>query len=269
MDLEELTKSQIVLLTMLVSFVTSIATGIVTVSLVEEAPSDVTRVVQRVVERTVEQVSPATQQATVITKEKTIIVKEADQIAAAIAGTKGKIVSVVQADNDSFVSLGVFIDDKGILATDASAIDVHGAYAVAYGEDKLPLSVVYEGGARGIALLQLPSDVAIPVERVTEPQVALQLGQTLVAFVGNGVVTQGIVAELRDSGFIGTTIAPPKMAPGAILLTVDGDVVGMSTGVSREMGSGVFAPLRAAFAQVAKTQSVDTAVATTTPKTQQ
>jgi len=268
MDLEELNKSQIVLLTMLVSFVTSIATGIVTVSLVEEAPSDVTRVVQRVVERTVEQVSPETQQATVITKEKTIIIKEADQIAAAIAATKGKIVSVVREEDASFVSLGVFIDEDGTLATDASAIDAHDAYAIVYGEETLPLSVVYEGGARGIALLRLPQEVQVPVELVDEPHTTLQLGQTLVAFVGGGAITQGIVAELGESGFIGTTIASPKVAPGAILLTVDGDVVGMSTGISREMGGGVFAPLRAAFAQVANVQAQETTATTTTQVTE-
>ena len=38
MDLEHLNKTQIILLTLLVSFVTSIATGIVTVSLLAQAP---------------------------------------------------------------------------------------------------------------------------------------------------------------------------------------------------------------------------------------
>lgn len=268
MDLEELNKSQIVLLTMLVSFVTSIATGIVTVSLVEEAPSDVTRVVQRVVERTVETVSPETQQATVITKEKTIIVKEADQIAAAIAANKSKIVSVVRKDTGAFVALGVFIDSTGILATDASALVADGAYALDLGGESLvPLTVTYEGGARGIALLQIPQDTTLPVEIITQAAAPLQLGQTLVAFVGGGSITQGIVAELGDSGLIGTTIPAAKMAPGALLLTVDGEVVGMSTGVSREASKATFAPIRAAFAQAASTPAEKETTEATPPTT--
>ena len=63
MNLEQLTKHQIVLLTLLVSFVTSIATGIVTVSLMDQAPAGVTRVVNQIVEHTVEKVIPATQSA--------------------------------------------------------------------------------------------------------------------------------------------------------------------------------------------------------------
>src|SRR3989344_4087455 len=58
MDLEQLTKTQIVLLTLFVSFVTSIATGIVTITLMDQAPSDVTRTIDRVIEKTVERVVP-------------------------------------------------------------------------------------------------------------------------------------------------------------------------------------------------------------------
>jgi len=252
MQLEELNKSQIVLLTMLVSFVTSIATGIVTVALIEEAPTDVTRIVQRVVERTVETVIPAeTQQATVITTERTIIIKESDLIAAAIADNKGRIVSVINADSGAFVSLGVFIDTKGTLAMDASALTEGGTYAVDTGEEEaLPAEVSYEGGARGIALLKVTAD-RIGVEPIAASEIALQLGQTLVAFIGNGSITQGIATKLGDGGYIGTSIQGAKIAPGALLISVEGEVVGISTGASREIGESSFAPIRTAFAQAA------------------
>lgn len=257
MNLEELNKSQIVLLTMLVSFVTSIATGIVTVSLIEEAPADVTRIVQRVVERTVETVVPAeTQQATVITKERTIIVKESDLIAAAIADNKSKIVSVIDTKTNSFVSLGVFIDSKGTLAVDASALTEGGIYAVDIGTEKLATTTLtYKGGARGVALLQVNAE-RIGIEKVTSSEAALSLGQTLVAFIGNGSITQGIAIDLGEGGYIGTSIAGVKIAPGAPLINVDGEVVGISTGASREIGKGSFAPIRAAFAQVPTAESV-------------
>lgn len=249
MDLEHLDKSQIVLLTMLVSFVTSIATGIVTVSLIEEAPTDVTRVVQRVVERTVEQVAPAeTQQATVITKEKTIIIKEADLIAAAIADNKPRIVSVIDTDSGAFTSLGVFIDGEGTLAVDAWALAEEGNYGIDVGaEELIPATVIYSGGARGIALLQAEAE-NIGVGAITPSEVALQLGQTLVAFVGGGSITQGIATELGEGGYIGTSISGAKIAPGAPLINVDGEVVGISTGASREVGESSFAPIRAAYA---------------------
>lgn len=57
MDIKELDKKQLVLLTFLITFVVSIATGIVTVSLMNQAPKSVPQTINNVIQRTIEKVS--------------------------------------------------------------------------------------------------------------------------------------------------------------------------------------------------------------------
>src|SRR3989337_2996687 len=104
MDMEELSKSQIVLLTLLISFVTSIATGIVTVSLMDQAPPVIAQTVNRVIEHTIETVAsstPAKSQpaaaSTIVTQEKTVIVQESNLISQAVAKIEPSIVRVYTA----------------------------------------------------------------------------------------------------------------------------------------------------------------------------
>lgn len=59
MDMNELNKSQLILLAILLSFVVSIATGITTVSLMQRAPESVSVPINRVVRQTVEKIVPA------------------------------------------------------------------------------------------------------------------------------------------------------------------------------------------------------------------
>ena len=60
MDIKDLTKTQLIMLAVLLSFVTSIATGITTVTLMQQAPSSVTVPLTQIVRQTVEKVAPDT-----------------------------------------------------------------------------------------------------------------------------------------------------------------------------------------------------------------
>src|SRR3989338_1462054 len=126
MDMEELSKSQIVLLTLLVSFVTSIATGIVTVSLMDQAPPAIAQTVNRIIERTVEKVvpSPAGQSAAVVTTEKTIIVKESDLIVQAVEKITPSLVRVYTSSekDPTFLGLGIVIDAEGSVIADSTML---------------------------------------------------------------------------------------------------------------------------------------------------
>src|SRR3989338_10370670 len=49
--MENLTKTQLVLLVLLISFITSLVTGIVSVTLVNQAPAQITQTINRVIEK--------------------------------------------------------------------------------------------------------------------------------------------------------------------------------------------------------------------------
>src|SRR3990167_1515774 len=125
MEIEELSKSQVILLTLLVSFVTSIATGIVTVSLMDQAPPIVAQTVNRVIERTVETVAPKGQTAaTVITQEKTVVIKESDLISQAVEKVSPSVVRIYTdaTESPTFLGLGIVLDKQGTVVTDTSAL---------------------------------------------------------------------------------------------------------------------------------------------------
>ncbi len=59
MDIKELNKTQLILLTLLITFVVSIATGIITVSIMQQMPKSVPQTINNVIQRTIEKVTTA------------------------------------------------------------------------------------------------------------------------------------------------------------------------------------------------------------------
>ncbi len=73
MDIKELNKTQLILLSLLITFVVSIATGIVTVSLMQQMPKSVPKTINNIIQRTIEKVT--TVQVPVPTKSNKVVTK--------------------------------------------------------------------------------------------------------------------------------------------------------------------------------------------------
>ncbi len=244
MDLEQLTKHQIVLLTLLVSFVTSIATGIVTVSLVNQAPPEVTRTINQIVEHTVERVVPASQGAAVATSkpetvtERTVVVKDDDLAAQSIARMQQSVVRIVAKGGSLLISRGVVVSPSGVVLADRDAITASGVRQFeAFLPDGKRYTAVLRPATKGQALAVF--DVALGTTTVAAAPFAdttkVQLGQSVIRIGGGGAdtVATGVVASLTDAhpGVIEASVS--SATPGSLVMTLFGEVVGISTGASR------------------------------------
>ena len=251
MDLEQLTKHQIILLTLLVSFVTSIATGIVTVSLMDQAPAGVTKIVNQIVEHTVETVAPSTQgaSAATATTEKTVVVKDDDLTAQSIASVQKSIVRITKVGGKDLLTRGVIIDSKGTVLADASALGANGTDAfeaiLASGE-RVPVSKVTTSTTSPIATLTLALGTTTGSAPATLGKISsLKLGQSVIRIGGTGADTvgNGVIASLpkQDDGSqtqIEATVS--SGTPGAILITLFGEVIGLTTADSGLTGADFY-----------------------------
>jgi hypothetical protein len=254
MDLEHLTKHQIVLLTLLVSFVTSIATGIVTVSLVNQAPPGVTRTINQIVEHTIERVVPATEGASVGTAgaqaqtitEKTVVVKDDDLAAQSIARMQKSLVRIVSRGGDLLISRGVIVTAQGAALADRDALASSGYRQFdAILADGKRYPAVMRTAAKGQALAVLDIAVGtstgfVPASLADEAKV--QLGQSVIRIGGGGAdtVSTGVVASLPDAhpGLIEASVS--SATPGSLLMTLFGEAVGITTGAARAAGASFY-----------------------------
>lgn len=250
MDLEELTKTQIILLVLLVSFVTSIATGIVTVSLLAQAPPAVTQTVNHIIERTVQTVAPDTG-ITSVTKETTVVVKEDDLVTKSVADAFGRVARIhADASTTSpVVALGSVIG-SGTLVTDLMAVS--GTHAVTLNNSDYWFEVSNSLPDLGIAFMTATGTVPTVGGFKVSGTGSLKLGQTVIGLYGTvtnriGVTTvagSDTLATLSkgDESVRVRSIATGLgvVTPGTPLITVFGDLIGVSTSVSRASDRGSF-----------------------------
>lgn len=236
MNIEDLSKSQIILLTLLVSFVTSIATGIITVTLLEQAPPTVTQSVNRIVQNTIEKIVPAEGEKTI----ETVIIKEEDLVADAISQNIKSLVAIrasTDAGAGQVIGTGFLVSKDGVVITDATFVADQTQYYVASSGVAYEARVVAQD-PRGFAILKVAptkndqGDFKSFGFSVLGDSKALTVGQTVVApssLDGESLaVAKGTISRIvADPATIELAWSLGRASAGSPLLDTDGAVVGV------------------------------------------
>lgn len=239
--MEDLTKHQLILITLLITFVTSIATGIITFTLLSEAPVEVTQTINRVVERTIQQVAPAQGQPEKVTT--TVVVSEEDRILDTIAKNEKSIVrlNTTGADGTPVVSgLGVVMSNDGTIVVDARSFNVASVYTISFYDGKAyPAGKYFVDNVNGLVFMKTNVAQAETPKYVFYPATfgdsdALKIGQTLVAISGrdSNSASIGRIFQLdfaEDKKSITNIVSDIKISKshfGSPVLNLNGEIVG-------------------------------------------
>lgn len=229
MDVQELNKSQLILLAILLSFITSIATGIVTVTLMQQAPASVTTPIDRIVRQTVEKIVPGESSA-----GQTVVIKEEDLVVAAVAKNQTAIFSITKNGTDPTTGQygeisagrGFAVTENGIIVADATLAPDNETYFVTNASGKFKASFISTDNGKGISFLKIGDSVdgkskvtfTVPtpgdLTKMKAGQKVLVIGGTISSFIYDGSPS--------------LTMSVTKQNAGGLIADLDGNVLGIS-----------------------------------------
>lgn len=224
MDIEDLSKTQLLLLTILVNFVIAIATAVMTVSLLDQAPQTVTQTVNRIVENTVETV---TTQVPVINDSSPPSTEEL--LTSAIASNASRVVSIRRSSDSEVIGRGFYVlTARAILTVPFGLMPDHIHITFADGTTAEADRIRDDGR---IVLYQFPENVTLPKVRSAELVASntLKQGQTLIGLADDGSVVTGLLTKIDENGIQADL---PVLSPGSVLFTLGGDIAGVSAGTA-------------------------------------
>ncbi len=258
--MEDLTKHQLILLTILITFVTSIATGIITFTLLSEAPVEVTQTINRVVEKTIEQVVPVETGKTE-TKVTTVVVSEEDRVLESISKNEKSIVRLKTRGNDGtevFSGLGIVVNTSGVVVSDLRSYNPGFAYTIILSNGKTYSSQkVFADTENGLVFITPSIQKNDPGPHSFSPasfgdSSKLNIGQTVIAVSGreSNAVSIGRIRQLIKSADgkkildIFSDIALGRSTPGSPILNLSGEIVGMEKVVSEGDDTYSYTPIQ-------------------------
>jgi len=230
--MEDLTKQQLILLALLVSFVTALATGIVTVSLMDQAPDGVTQTISKVIERTIE--GTKTQSASVAGVDNTedIAAKAVKAMLQSVVLVKNKITNVV-------IGKGLIVSKQGVIVTDKSVTSQAKEYKVVLHDGRELDTFIVQSQINGDIVFLMPigtdKNLGNTIKAITFAPLP-DLGQTVYSLSGTDapILGQGVIEQVAkdpadpNSRIIHTSIFQSKIEPGSPLFNAKGEVIGIN-----------------------------------------
>lgn len=231
MDIEDLSKTQLLLLTILVNFVTAIATAVMTVSLLDEAPQTVTQTVNRIVERTVETAVESTPLPSILPvppKEPTVVVREEDRLAEAIRADASRRVLIHRGATTSspVIAVGTYLPDKRVVITAASR-DLPREALIEFADGSSAEASLSRPGAT-LAAYGFSDGATLPSPNTAAVTASSDLaqGQTIVSLTQGGAAVAGIISLVSEEGIRANVTGVPA---GAAAVSSDGNLIGIAS----------------------------------------
>jgi hypothetical protein len=226
MNIEEMSKSQLILLTILVNFVTSVATGILTVSLLDHAPAVVTQTVDHVIDHTIETIAQAAPAAIIQAPAPS----NQDLVTAAIGADATRAVAIYPVGTGTSTpptAVGTYIPTARAIATATQIALPQEALIVFPGGAAVQASVAHQGS--GITIYGFADNAGLPKAASVTLVAAseLKLGETTVAIGSDGSASTGIVALVGSDG-VHTTL--PDIGAGSAAVDLSGNLIGIGVG---------------------------------------
>ncbi len=236
--MNELSKQQLILLALLVSFVTSMATGIVTVSLMDQAPKGVTQTINQVIERTI-------QTASSNSSDNTASVGSESSIAIVIDVVSKSIVKIKSRNSDFVTGTGLIVSPKGVVMTDKKTISQLSDYEMLTSTGThVPLTVIQSQDNGNIVFLiptgnssRIAFTSSVRDRTVTLGQDVLSISGTSTQVLGHGIIT---ATDSDLSNFITTNIPDSKLSFASPLFNIKGEIIGVNIGDKTEGSDSVF-----------------------------
>jgi hypothetical protein len=230
MNVEDLTKSQLLLLMVLVNFVVSIATGVLTVSLLSQAPTTVTQTVNKIVDHTINTISTPIQ---IVGPRPAIIpatLSNEQLLTASVSAEAARSVLIYKGSTTTpAIAFGVYLPKSRAIATatvkglpqEATIVFANGtsaAASISKGND----NVTIYGFSDAAKLPDAPA--AVLTKAAT-----LKAGQTVIALSKDSDAITGIISRVDSLGIHSSLSTVPV---GAGVVDLNGSVVGIGSVLS-------------------------------------
>ncbi len=273
MNIEELTKSQIFLLTILTSFVTSMATGIVAVALMDQAPTTITQSVSRIIQTSVQPDSPDKNSQPVAAAVAVPLKAEMPEpqkqpsISEIVQSFVPSIVRLYDAGSGgAFVGFGVVMDAQGTIMADVESLGGRPSVNVVLPDGtKLKASAILRDVQHGLVFLSGVSSSSTPPQYAParSSEAVSVIGQEVIAVFGKEStrIASGLIVAISDGATpaLSTDLNAALIERGTPLIDRAGAFVGLSTSVSRAVEGAAFIPASVVTAEYEKARAARSA----------